>query len=488
MTGAMYSAVAGLRAHMNALNVIGNNISNVNTNAYKAQRYTFLESMYSNFRGGSDGTIQSGGNNPSQVGYGASIGTIDLDMSTKNFTPTGINGDCMINGNGFFIVGDKGQTFNNMSDIKNMLLTRHGDLSFDSNGYLVDGNNKVVYGYLATERVVNKGTEDDPKYTTDYVGQPILTDFRMPMLVNKECWVYTNTKTGQQFIWDHEPTQKELTDWANGAGGGEKIDLWEQEAFVSVLKKDANGNPMPDDPANYEKVFNTNLIIHKEKGDAIYPSYKYTEITNADGSSKNPKEWEVEFADASSTSLIPVGDAKVEDYITDDVRALVDSISIDDNSGRVTATTTNGKIVVVGYIAIAKCDNPNGVSHIDGHYYQALEGAGNVYATSIGHAVQNSSAGKLNPDYDPADPTKGPQWLELPSIGYNSDQKGVPGELSGILSSGATTLISGGLESSGTDLATEISNMILVQRGYQANTRIVTVTDSMLEELVNMKR
>ena len=48
MTGAMYSAVAGLRAHMNALNVIGNNISNVNTNAYKASRYTFLESMYSN--------------------------------------------------------------------------------------------------------------------------------------------------------------------------------------------------------------------------------------------------------------------------------------------------------------------------------------------------------------------------------------------------------------------------------------------------------
>ncbi len=120
MTGAMYSAVAGLRAHMNALNVIGNNISNVNTNAYKASRYTFLESMYSNMRNGSNGTVQSGGNNPSQVGYGASIGTIDLDMSTKNFTPTGFNGDVMINGNGFFIVGDKGQTFNNMSDIKNM--------------------------------------------------------------------------------------------------------------------------------------------------------------------------------------------------------------------------------------------------------------------------------------------------------------------------------------------------------------------------------
>ena len=49
-------------------------------------------------------------------------------------------------------------------------------------------------------------------------------------------------------------------------------------------------------------------------------------------------------------------------------------------------------MVVCGYIAIAKVDNPNGVSHIDGHYYQALEGAGRVHATSIGHAVQNSHA------------------------------------------------------------------------------------------------
>ena len=58
----------------------------------------------------------------------------------------------------------------------------------------------------------------------------------------------------------------------------------------------------------------------------------------------------------------------------------------------------------------------------------------------------------------------------------------------GISSSGRTKVISNGLESSGTDLANEISNMIMIQRGYQANTRIVTVTDSMLEELVNMKR
>lgn len=468
MTGAMYSAVAGLRAHMNALNVIGNNISNVNTNAYKASRYTFLESMYSNMRNGSNGTVQSGGNNPSQVGYGASIGTIDLDMSTKNFTPTGFNGDCMINGNGFFIVGDKGQSFNSMSDIKNMLLTRHGDLGFDSQGYMVDGNKKVVYGYLATERMVNKGTDEEPIWTTEYEGQPILTDFRMPMLVQKECYVYLNTKTGEQFIWDHEPTDADLAKLTDVPDADMTDEL------------DADGKPTG------KKIFEKNLIIKKEKGDALYPSYKRTPRDPNDPNT----EYDIEFTDANTSTVMgPVdgGNAaagNIEDFVGD-ARALVDSISIDGGSGRVTATTTTGKVVVVGYLAIAKCDNPNGVTHVDGHYYQALEGAGNVYATSIKGSVQNSH-GPVMKD-DPNNP--GQQIVDKPaSMGYDPDTGKIPGEMSGILSSGATTLISGGLESSGTDLATEISNMILVQRGYQANTRIVTVTDTMLEELVNMKR
>ena len=74
--------------------------------------------------------------------------------------------------------------------------------------------------------------------------------------------------------------------------------------------------------------------------------------------------------------------------------------------------------------------------------------------------------------------------------GYLNNQDGGDGvsSLAMIQGSGGTELISGGLESSGTDLAAEITEMITTQRGYQANTRIITVTDSMLEELVNMKR
>ncbi len=89
MTGAMYAAVSGLRTHMQFMNVIGNNISNVNTAGYKAARYIFNEALYTNVKSGSNSTMTRGGTNPAQIGYGTGVGTIDLDMSTKNFRPAG---------------------------------------------------------------------------------------------------------------------------------------------------------------------------------------------------------------------------------------------------------------------------------------------------------------------------------------------------------------------------------------------------------------
>ena len=105
----MYAAVGGLRSHMSKLNVIGNNIANVNTYGYKSQRMTFKESIYGTSRSGSNGNTVSGGNNPSQIGYGCSVGTIDLNMSPSTYSPTGVQMDCYIDGDGFFMVGDKMQ-------------------------------------------------------------------------------------------------------------------------------------------------------------------------------------------------------------------------------------------------------------------------------------------------------------------------------------------------------------------------------------------
>ncbi|MPM75390.1 hypothetical protein SDC9_122382 [bioreactor metagenome] len=138
--------------------------------------------------------------------------------------------------------------------------------------------------------------------------------------------------------------------------------------------------------------------------------------------------------------------------------ASIDSIAIDKATGKITGNLKDGGApVVVGYIALANVANPSGVTRLDSGYYKAGEGAGKCTAVSIGGAV-TATVNNVTTD-------------------------GVP-----IRSAGKTTLQDGGLESSGTDLATEIAEMITTQRGYQANTRIITVTDSMLEELVNMKR
>ena len=107
MTGAMYAAIAGLRTHMQNLNVIGHNVANVNTAGYKSQRAVFKTSLYTTLTGGSDGTTVMGGTNPSQIGYGSNVSTVDIDMSTGNYNPTGKPTDLMLDGDGFFLVGDK---------------------------------------------------------------------------------------------------------------------------------------------------------------------------------------------------------------------------------------------------------------------------------------------------------------------------------------------------------------------------------------------
>jgi len=472
MTGSMYAAVSGLKSHMNALNVIGNNVSNVNTTAYKATRYTFNEALYTTQRSGSDGTNISGGRNPAQIGFGASIGTIDLDMSTKNYTPTGQLLDTMIDGDGFFFVGDKeigdgasAVAVGDTNTLKGMNLTRLGNFNIDPNGFLVDGNGSVVWGFLdenvetPTMTIGNDGNISYSYTTTDTTGgsgggaTPTPTAVTIdPANINGD---YYEIKDG-----DGNVTQKfRIFSFPNGNTKTYKFLTGLTEADVEQLKRDginlhnieyetvnvprknAAGEVIPNefDKVSYVKsatetqnqAMGTIRLPTKDTASNTIKWPKYVKAKdatlNADGTVATPAE-PAEFEDGAATRLQP------------------DSVTIDEKSGALRVMTSDGKLYTIGYLAIGKVTNPNGVTHVDGRYYQAQDGAGEIRVTSVKEAV------------------------------------------SGIESAGDTKLITGGLESSGTDLATEITNMITVQRGYQANTRIVTVTDSMLEELVNMKR
>lgn len=411
----MYAAIAGLKTHMNKLNVIGNNVANVNTNGYKSQRTIFKDAMYTMYSAGSDGTTTTAGRNPSQIGYGSQISTIDLNMSTGSYAP-GISTDCMIYGDGFFMVGDKdvANTIDplNPNSMKNLSLTRVGDFSFKADGYLSDGNGSAVYGFLVTG--------------TDLNGDPIVSDQLVPIRLPRYEKVYVNPE---------DETEK-LT----------------QTAYAAALDEAA------DDPDELARLKNYVADI------TVYYPTDQADPDDADSGTAALKD--------QATYTTDDGDEIERPFVQ------IDGVSINPETGAITGTTKNGEqLITIGYLAIGNVTNPNGVTHEGGFYYKAEEGAGDLQVSMLGGIAKDLGIYSVNGSLYAA---------AAEEAGLADDVTQSEKMLIG--SAGGTNLMTGGLEGSNVDLATEISEMITTQRGYQANTRIITVTDSMLEELVNMKR
>ena len=449
MTGAMYAAIGGLKAHMTKLNVIGNNVANVNTVGYKAQRMTFRESIYTTSKSGSNGGVTMGGNNPSQIGYGCSVGSIDLNMSPSTYSPTGVGLDCMLTGEGFFMVGDKinyqieeegtpgtdtykrtvtGSGITSASGLTEPYLTRVGDFWVDADGYICNRDNKVLYGYA---RVQNPNYQ--PGATKEQIAQAkadgkdiesatIISTELVPLRVPLSAAAPTKENGG-------------IITTGTGADAVDKA-LWEEGDPVYPYLSAATG------------------------GQNRYPSYKQN------ASSVNPDD---PAATAKpDTTQIAVAQNTNENRVSDEMPVQLKSMSIGPD-GSITGTC-EGKTVVIGYVAIASADSPDGVTHMDGSYYKAMGGAGNLRATALVD-------------------------LPTPYLGNQVETKDANGNVTAspvaadrILSDSKNSIKNGGLEASSTDVANEFAEMITTQRGYQANTRIITVTDQMLEELVNMKR
>ncbi len=439
MTGAMYAAIGGLKSHMTKLNVIGNNVANVNTHGYKAQRMTFKESMYTTSRSGSNGGVTMGGNNPSQIGYGCSVGSIDLNMSPSTYAPTGVGLDCMLDGEGFFMVGNKieyepilddqgqptgevtGHGITSGSDLSIPDLTRVGDFWVDPDGYICNRDNKVLYGFA---RVQNP----------NYKPKPTADDLKKDPTCGEPTIISTELVPLRVPLSAAAPTKG-----TNGNGGIIEVDgkdkaLWEE------------GDPV--------------YPYLNAAGENRYASYKNA-ATSAEGTTAPTYP--------INSTQIPVAQNTNENRVSDEMPIQLKNMQIG-TDGSITGIAANGKTVVIGYVAIASADSPDGVTHTDGPYYKCMGGAGNLRVAAL---------------------------VDLPTK-YLGNQKATeatgntaattPDAADAILAEKTTKIRNGGLEASSTDVANEFAEMITTQRGYQANTRIITVTDSMLEELVNMKR
>ena len=419
MTGAMYAAIAGLKTHMQNLNVIGNNIANVNTYGYKASRAVFKSTLYTTLSGGSNGTITTGGTNPSQIGYGSNVASVDIDVSTGNYAVTGMSTDMMLDGDGFFLVGTKDLvqnfdgTINDATALTSFTLTRVGDFQFRADGYLGKNDGNVVYGFLCTGIVTEENLEDHPGMK---VGDAIFSDqlvpIRYPRVMAKSYISEGNTYTADQILEKPE-LLKEIYDFETG----QLKEGWTTEG-VKIA----------------------------------YP-HEYTDIEG----------YENVLFDAGYS-------ADLKGSVLE--QAQFTGISVDPNTGIITATSDDTKeIITIGCIAIGKVTNPNGVTNIGDNYYKAGDGSGKLTITISGGNAEAMGIKQVNRSLQKLE--NGGDYTTIPALTAYSTE---------------THIISNGLEMSKTDLAQEISMMILTQRGYQANTRIITVTDSMLEELVNMKR
>lgn len=146
MLRSMTSAVSGLRNHQTYMDVVGNNIANVNTIGYKSSRVNFKEALVQTYRIGSGPGTSIGGTNPTQVGLGVNLGSIDTLTTQGAMVTTGKATDVAIQGQGFFTLGAYDATAGTASAA---YYSRDGSFAMDSNGYLVDPvSGLYVLGYL----------------------------------------------------------------------------------------------------------------------------------------------------------------------------------------------------------------------------------------------------------------------------------------------------------------------------------------------------
>lgn len=158
MMRALYSGITGLRNHQTRMDVIGNNISNVNTSGYKASRVVFQDIYSQTLSPASGSTTNNGGINPKQVGLGSSIASIDVLHTPSASQYTGVPLDLSIQGSGFFVVRNNGQEF----------YTRAGNFGTDNNNNLVTGNGSFVLGYMGTTAPGSPAGTPVPIQIADY--------------------------------------------------------------------------------------------------------------------------------------------------------------------------------------------------------------------------------------------------------------------------------------------------------------------------------
>ncbi len=198
MTAALNAAASGMNAFQQMMDVIGNNIANVNTTAYKSGNTIFEDLLSQTISSGSAGGPGIGGTNPIQVGLGVKVASVYTDFSQGSLTVNGVPSNLAINGGGFFMVCANQNGPNATTPPAPIYYTRAGDFSVDSNGNLVTPNGYYLMGINQTP--TSATTPAAPAATTT---QPTtLTAININEITNTSAGTFpiTNTTPGNYTI------------------------------------------------------------------------------------------------------------------------------------------------------------------------------------------------------------------------------------------------------------------------------------------------
>ncbi len=443
MMRSLYSGVMGLRAHQVRMDVIGNNIANVNTTGFKASRVNFSDMYNETLGGAASPTATSGGINSKQVGLGVGVGSIDVIQTGGSLQATGKVTDLAIQGEGFFVLKD-GNRFN---------YTRAGNFDFDEQGFLVNpATGQRVQGWLPNATTGTFPTRD----------ASTITDVK----INKTDNVLA------------KPTTKVTFDQAlNAASPIGTV----HTAAATVIDSLGTKHTLT---LNFTKVVNNawDLTAKNENGGAIA-------LTNTYGGPA-PGAPTILPAPAAGTARIqfnPDGSLMDDDGVA--ATPLQLALNYPVTNGAVTPVAVNLDLSGVIQPALTGDVNTSSLRWLESDGYTAgtLTGisidargvATGYYSNGSFRAIAQvamanfANAGGLNKE-------PGNNWSESTNSGLafiGSAQEG-----------GRGSVASNNLEMSKVDLGAEFTNMIVTQRGFQANSRIITTADEMLQEIVALKR
>lgn len=441
MMRSLFAGVSGLQNHQTRMDVVGNNISNVNTYGFKKGRVTFKDMISQSLSGAAKPQEDRGGINPQQVGLGMQVATIDTIHTQGALQVTGVNTDLAIQGEGFFIEKKGNSSY----------YTRNGAFSIDKNGYLVNPSNGYkVQGWNA---VLNPETGMMELNTAAGVEDLIIpVGSKDPARATQNtkffCNLQKNSDTHQAdlTIYDSTGIPRQLRATFNRTD----VNRWDMvieipeatEGSVSV----STGDPVENGGNNtFQLVFNdAGSLISVSDGTntqtegVLMPNVSFT-YTGTDGEVNqtiNLTMGEVglfngitQFESPSTTKAIE------QDGYT---MGMLEGFSFDD-SGQITGVFTNGNRKTLGQVALAKFANAGG-----------LEKAGDTLF------VESNNSGAAN-------------------IGVAAAE-------------GRGSIKAGTLEMSNVDLSEQFTDMIVTQRGFQANARTITTADQLLQEVIALKR